>query len=105
VKTNAENKAEIKSIQAEFAKSTTIRRNGHIEQRKQEHEDFTEEMSSTAAAKVLLGFAKNRLNKFYNSKLYKFPAASFIKMDENKISIDILEGDVETAVFSPASCL
>jgi len=45
------------------------------------------------------------LSQFYNPKLYKFPAASFIKMDENKISIDILEGDVETAVFSPASCL
>merc|ERR1719159_192361 len=31
-------------------------------------------MSSDAAAKELIGFAKNRLNKFYNPKLYKPPA-------------------------------
>merc|ERR1719382_1119745 len=43
------------------------------EQRKEENEDFTELMASDAAAKELLGFAKNRLNKFYNPKLYKAP--------------------------------
>merc|ERR1719163_1405104 len=41
------------------------------EQRKEENADYTELMSSDAAAKELLGFAKNRLNKFYNPKLYK----------------------------------
>merc|ERR1719453_1660240 len=30
-------------------------------------------MASDSAAKELLGFAKNRLNKFYNPKLYKPP--------------------------------
>merc|ERR1719486_1528277 len=30
-------------------------------------------MASDSAAKELLGFAKNRLNKFYNPKLYKAP--------------------------------
>merc|ERR1719182_466702 len=30
-------------------------------------------MASNGAAKELLGFAKNRLNKFYNPKLYKAP--------------------------------
>merc|ERR1719316_1544547 len=35
------------------------------EQRKEEHEDFTELMASDSAAKEILGFAKNRLNKFY----------------------------------------
>merc|ERR1719155_143008 len=30
-------------------------------------------MASDGAAKELLGFAKNRLNKFYNPKLYKAP--------------------------------
>merc|ERR1719158_153601 len=30
-------------------------------------------MASDSAAKQLLGFAKNRLNKFYNPKLYKAP--------------------------------
>merc|ERR1719327_3622 len=34
------------------------------EQRKEENEEYTELMSSDGAAKELLGFAKNRLNKF-----------------------------------------
>merc|ERR1719272_1398844 len=44
------------------------------EQRKAENEDFKELMASDSAAKEVLGFAKNRLNKFYNPKLYKAPA-------------------------------
>merc|ERR1719410_3004236 len=43
------------------------------EQRKEENTEFTELMASDGAAKELLGFAKNRLNKFYNPKLYKAP--------------------------------
>jgi len=43
------------------------------EQRKEENEDFTGLMASDSAAKQLLDFAKNRLNKFYNPKLYKAP--------------------------------
>merc|ERR1740138_781467 len=43
------------------------------EQRKEEHAEFTELMASDSAAKELLGFAKNRLNKFYNPKMYKAP--------------------------------
>jgi len=43
------------------------------EQRKEEHSDFTELMASDTSAKQLLDFAKNRLNKFYNPKLYKPP--------------------------------
>mmetsp|Transcript_147068 Transcript_147068/g.259951 ORF Transcript_147068/g.259951 Transcript_147068/m.259951 type:complete len:687 (+) Transcript_147068:71-2131(+) len=41
------------------------------EQRKSEHEDFLELMSSDSQAKELLEFAKTRLNKFYNPELYK----------------------------------
>merc|ERR1719453_2682556 len=41
------------------------------EQRKEENEDFQALMASDSAAKEILGFAKNRLNKFYNPKLYK----------------------------------
>jgi septal ring factor EnvC (AmiA/AmiB activator) len=41
------------------------------EQRKEENEDYTALMASDAAAKELIEFAKNRLNKFYNPKLYK----------------------------------
>merc|ERR1712217_845679 len=40
-------------------------------QRKEEHAAHLELMSSDAAAKELLGFARNRLNKFYSPKLYK----------------------------------
>merc|ERR1719506_860079 len=43
------------------------------EQRKEENEDFQALMASDSAAKEILGFAKNRLNKFYNPSLYKPP--------------------------------
>merc|ERR1719265_853328 len=43
------------------------------EQRKEENAEYTELMSSNLAAKDLIEFAKNRLNKFYNPKLYKPP--------------------------------
>merc|ERR1719421_1131213 len=43
------------------------------EQRKEENADYTELMANDGAAKELLGFARNRLNKFYNPKLYKAP--------------------------------
>jgi len=39
------------------------------EQRKAEHKDFTEMMASTSAAKELLHFAINRLQKFYQPEL------------------------------------
>jgi len=39
-------------------------------QRKEEHQAFVENLAANNAAKELLGIAKNRLNKFYNPKLY-----------------------------------
>merc|ERR1719379_3043811 len=57
--------ASIKALDKAVAEAT--------EQRKEENEDFTELMASDSAAKEILGFAKNRLNKFYNPKLYKPP--------------------------------
>mmetsp|Transcript_105865 Transcript_105865/g.287350 ORF Transcript_105865/g.287350 Transcript_105865/m.287350 type:complete len:694 (+) Transcript_105865:59-2140(+) len=42
--------------------------------RKEEHDEFKALIASNSAAKELLGFAKNRLNKFYNPKMYKPPA-------------------------------
>jgi len=50
------------------------------EQRKEENEDYTALMASDAAAKELIEFAKNRLNKFYNPKLYKPPAEGFAQV-------------------------
>jgi len=43
--------------------------------RKEENSDFKTLFASDSAAKEILGMAKNRLNKFYNPKLYKEPAA------------------------------
>merc|ERR1719149_515962 len=43
------------------------------ETRKKEHDDFVATLTANSAAKDLLGFAKNRLNKFYNPKAYKAP--------------------------------
>merc|ERR1719375_1087252 len=43
------------------------------EARKEEHDDFVQELAANSAAKDILGIAKNRLNKFYNPKLYKPP--------------------------------
>merc|ERR1712139_537536 len=57
--------ASIKALDKAVAEAT--------EQRKEENEDFQSLMASDSAAKELLGFAKNRLNKFYNPKLYKPP--------------------------------
>merc|ERR1719217_974550 len=57
--------ASIKALDKSVAEAT--------EQRKQENEDFTELMAQDSAAKELIGFARNRLNKFYNPKLYKPP--------------------------------
>merc|ERR1719162_2409581 len=52
------------------------------EQRKEENEDFKELMASDSAAKEVLEFAKNRLNKFYNPKLYKAPAKRELTEEE-----------------------
>merc|ERR1719247_3249007 len=65
-------KAEIKALRATIAaldKSVA----DATEQRKQENEDFTQLIASDSAAKEILGFAKNRLQKFYNPALYKPP--------------------------------
>jgi septal ring factor EnvC (AmiA/AmiB activator) len=58
------------------------------EQRKEEHEDFTELMASDTAAKELLNFAKNRLNKFYNPKLYNPPPKRTLT-EEERISLNM----------------
>ena len=49
-------KSSIKALDKAVAEAT--------EQRKEENEEFTQLMASDSAAKEILGFAKNRLNKF-----------------------------------------
>merc|ERR1719190_112884 len=67
------------------------------EQRQTEHADFTELMASDSAAKELLGYAKNRLNKFYNRKLYKAPPKVELSAEER-----ILVSQGGTASPTPA---
>jgi len=58
------------------------------EQRKDENKEYTELMASDAAAKELLAFAKNRLNKFYNPKLYKAPPKRVLS-EEDRITVNM----------------
>mmetsp|Transcript_92483 Transcript_92483/g.299218 ORF Transcript_92483/g.299218 Transcript_92483/m.299218 type:complete len:713 (+) Transcript_92483:84-2222(+) len=67
-------KAGIVELDKEVAEAT--------EQRKEENEEYKELMSSDTAAKELLGFAKNRLNKFYNPKMYKPPAKKELSAED-----------------------
>jgi len=57
-------------------------------QRKEENEEFVDLMANDAAAKELLGFAKNRLNKFYNPKLYK-PPPKRVLGEEDRIVVNM----------------
>jgi len=53
------------------------------EQRKSEHAEATETLANDNAAKELIGIAKNRLNKFYNPKLYKAPPKRELSEEES----------------------
>merc|ERR1719379_252056 len=53
----------IKNLDKQVAEAT--------EDRKEEHEENVATLQSDNAAKDLIGVAKNRMNKFYNPKLYK----------------------------------
>merc|ERR1719461_2221394 len=59
--------AGIKALDKSVAEAT--------EQRKEQSAEYKELMANDSAARELLLFAKNRLNKFYNPKLYSPPAA------------------------------
>merc|ERR1712157_374212 len=61
---------------------------GATENRKEENEEYTELMASNNAAKELLKFAKNRLNKFYNPKLYKPPPKRELS-EEDQITLNM----------------
>merc|ERR1719238_350408 len=58
------------------------------EQRKSEHDDFVETLAQNTNAKDLLEFAKNRLNKFYNPKLYKPPPKRELS-EEDRIVVNM----------------
>merc|ERR1719161_1445489 len=52
------------------------------EQRKEDHEEFVESMAADSAAKDIIGIAKNRLQKFYNPKMYKAPPKRELSAEE-----------------------
>merc|ERR1719464_1213550 len=58
------------------------------EQRKNEHGEYRDLMASNSAAKEVLGFAKNRLNKFYNPKLYLPPPKRELS-EEQRITLNL----------------
>jgi len=69
--------ADIKDLDKAVAQAT--------EQRKEEHEDYTEMMQLNEAAVQLVEKAKNRLQKFYNPTMYKAPPKTENTMEEKII--------------------
>jgi septal ring factor EnvC (AmiA/AmiB activator) len=72
--------ATIKALDTMVAEAT--------EQRKAENSDYKELMSSNTAAKELLGMAMNRLNQYYNPKMYVPPAKA------ERTTMDAISQDV-----------
>jgi septal ring factor EnvC (AmiA/AmiB activator) len=56
--------------------------------RKEEHEEFTATLAANNAAVQLIEFAKNRMNKFYNPKLYKPPPKRELT-EEERITLNM----------------
>merc|ERR1719408_873216 len=52
--------------------------------RKEEHDDFVQTLAQNTAAKDILAFAKNRLNKFYNPKMYKAPPKREVALAQSR---------------------
>merc|ERR1719293_370254 len=89
--------AAIKELDKQVAAAT--------EQRKEENAEYKQLMADDTAAKELLKMALNRLNKFYNPKLYVPPAkAERSKMDaiaEDVAFVQIAEHDQKAAPPPP----
>jgi len=58
------------------------------ETRKQEHAEYTNNLAANNAAKELIEMAKNRMNKFYNPKLYKPPPKRELS-EEERITLNM----------------
>merc|ERR1719148_628893 len=70
----------IKKLDKSVAEATTTR--------KEEHDDYVETLAANTAAKDVLAFAKNRLQKFYNPKLYKAPPKRQLS-EEDQITVSM----------------
>jgi len=62
-------------------------------QRKEENADYKALQAADSAAKEVLGFAKNRLNKFYNPKLYVAPPKR--QLDREDAIVHSMGGELE----------
>merc|ERR1719207_466755 len=58
------------------------------EERKEEHKENVETLANDNAAKEIIGIAKNRLNKFYNPKLYVAPPKRELS-EEERITVNM----------------
>merc|ERR1719482_2367911 len=58
------------------------------EQRKEENAEYTDLMASNTAATEIIGIAKNRMQKFYNPKLYKPPPKRELT-EEERITLNM----------------
>jgi len=70
----------IKALDGAVAKATS--------NRKEENAAYTEELAANNAAVEIIGIAKNRMNKFYNPKMYKAPPAREMSESE-RISVNM----------------
>jgi septal ring factor EnvC (AmiA/AmiB activator) len=58
------------------------------ETRQEENAEYTTQMANNNAAKELIGIAKNRMNKFYNPKMYKAPPKRELS-EEDRIAVNM----------------
>merc|ERR1711862_572902 len=70
----------IKKLDQQVAEAT--------DDRKEEHAENAETVSSDNAAKELIGMAKNRMNKFYNPKMYVAPPKRELS-EEERITVNM----------------
>jgi len=59
-----------------------------MDMRKEEHEDYVNTMASNTAARDLILFAKNRMQKFYNPKMYKAPPKRELS-EEERVTVNM----------------
>merc|ERR1712032_1143522 len=72
--------AGIKALDKQVAEATA--------QRKEEHAQFIDDLAANNAAKELIEMAENRLNKFYNPKLYVPPPKRDLS-EEERITVSM----------------
>merc|ERR1719252_158596 len=70
----------VKALDKQVAEATS--------QRKEEHAENKETVANDSAAKEIIALAKNRLNKFYNPKMYK-PAPKRVLSEEERITVNM----------------